>query len=74
MSDVPDKSTFASLYSGQAPWDIGKPQKAFLDDQRPVGSLYPCQHIRGGGFQAQSLARGDEATASLVIPEADRVK
>src|SRR6266487_1832211 len=31
MSDVPDKSTFASLYSGQAPWDIGKPQKAFID-------------------------------------------
>src|ERR1022692_629993 len=31
MSDVPDKSTFASLYSGQAPWDIGRPQKTFLD-------------------------------------------
>ena len=31
MNDVPDKSTFASLYSGQPPWDIGKPQKAFLD-------------------------------------------
>jgi len=30
MSDIPDKSTFASLYSGQAPWDIGKPQKAFI--------------------------------------------
>jgi SAM-dependent methyltransferase len=31
MSDVPDKSTFASLYSGQAPWDIGKPQKPVID-------------------------------------------
>jgi len=31
MSDVPDKSTFASLYAGQAPWDIGKPQKPFSD-------------------------------------------
>ena len=31
MSDVPDKSTFASIYSGQPPWDIGRPQKAFLD-------------------------------------------
>jgi cyclopropane fatty-acyl-phospholipid synthase-like methyltransferase len=31
VSGVPDKGTFASLYSGQAPWDIGKPQKAFLD-------------------------------------------
>jgi SAM-dependent methyltransferase len=31
MSDVPDKCTFVSLYSGQAPWDIGRPQKAFID-------------------------------------------
>ncbi len=31
MSDVPDKSTFAAFYAGQAPWDIGKPQKAFRD-------------------------------------------
>jgi SAM-dependent methyltransferase len=31
MSGLPDKSTFASLYSGQAPWDIGRPQNAFLD-------------------------------------------
>jgi cyclopropane fatty-acyl-phospholipid synthase-like methyltransferase len=31
MSDGPDKSTFASLYAGQAPWDIGKPQKPFID-------------------------------------------
>jgi cyclopropane fatty-acyl-phospholipid synthase-like methyltransferase len=31
MSDVPDKTTFASLYSGQPPWDIGKPQKPFID-------------------------------------------
>ena len=31
MSDSLDKSTFASLYSGKAPWDIGKPQKPFID-------------------------------------------
>jgi SAM-dependent methyltransferase len=31
MSDTPDRHTFASLYAGQAPWDIGRPQKAFLD-------------------------------------------
>src|SRR5437868_7091392 len=40
MSDVPDKSTFASLYSGQAPWDIGKPQKSFVDvADRIIGSI-----------------------------------
>jgi SAM-dependent methyltransferase len=30
MSDVPDKNTFSSLYSGQPPWDIGKPQPALV--------------------------------------------
>jgi ubiquinone/menaquinone biosynthesis C-methylase UbiE len=31
MSAIPDKNTFALLYSGQAPWDIGRPQQAFVD-------------------------------------------
>ena len=31
MSDVPDKNTFENLYAGQPPWDIGKPQKPFID-------------------------------------------
>jgi cyclopropane fatty-acyl-phospholipid synthase-like methyltransferase len=28
---IPDRSTFENIYSGKAPWDIGKPQKAFID-------------------------------------------
>jgi cyclopropane fatty-acyl-phospholipid synthase-like methyltransferase len=31
MTVLPDRSTFESLYAGQAPWDIGKPQKPFID-------------------------------------------
>jgi SAM-dependent methyltransferase len=31
MNPVPDRSTFESLYAGKPPWDIGKPQKAFLN-------------------------------------------
>jgi 2-polyprenyl-3-methyl-5-hydroxy-6-metoxy-1,4-benzoquinol methylase len=27
---VPDRSTFEAMYAEQAPWDIGKPQKAFV--------------------------------------------
>jgi SAM-dependent methyltransferase len=30
MSNVPDRSTFETAYTGQAPWDIGRPQQAFL--------------------------------------------
>jgi SAM-dependent methyltransferase len=29
--NVPDRTTFESAYAGQAPWDIGRPQKAFLE-------------------------------------------
>ena len=31
MSKVPSKDIFENIYAGQAPWDIGKPQKAFID-------------------------------------------
>jgi cyclopropane fatty-acyl-phospholipid synthase-like methyltransferase len=31
MTIVPDRSTFEAMYAGQAPWDIGKPQKPFID-------------------------------------------
>jgi len=31
MTPVPDRKAFESAYAGQAPWDIGRPQKAFVD-------------------------------------------
>jgi cyclopropane fatty-acyl-phospholipid synthase-like methyltransferase len=31
MTAVPNRTTFEALYAGQAPWDIGQPQKPFLD-------------------------------------------
>jgi SAM-dependent methyltransferase len=31
MPPIPDRSTFENAYAGQAPWDIGKPQKPFID-------------------------------------------
>jgi 2-polyprenyl-3-methyl-5-hydroxy-6-metoxy-1,4-benzoquinol methylase len=40
MADVPDRSTFENLYAGQAPWDIGKAQKAFIAvGERITGSI-----------------------------------
>jgi cyclopropane fatty-acyl-phospholipid synthase-like methyltransferase len=40
MTPVPDRSRFESAYAGQAPWDIGKPQKAFVDvADRITGSI-----------------------------------
>jgi cyclopropane fatty-acyl-phospholipid synthase-like methyltransferase len=31
MTEVPTRETFENLYSGRAPWDIGRPQKVFVD-------------------------------------------
>jgi cyclopropane fatty-acyl-phospholipid synthase-like methyltransferase len=31
MTPLPDRTTFETLYAGKAPWDIGKPQKPFID-------------------------------------------
>lgn len=28
---IPDRSTFENIYAGQPPWEIGRPQKVFLD-------------------------------------------
>src|SRR5690349_20835336 len=28
---VPDRTTFQSIYAEQPPWDIGRPQKTFID-------------------------------------------
>lgn len=28
---IPDRSTFEAIYAGQPPWDIGRPQKPFID-------------------------------------------
>jgi SAM-dependent methyltransferase len=40
MPPVPNRSTFENAYAGQAPWDIGRPQKAFLDvADRITGSV-----------------------------------
>jgi cyclopropane fatty-acyl-phospholipid synthase-like methyltransferase len=51
MSSVPDRSTFESMYAGQAPWDIGRPQQAFLN---------VADHITGSVLDA-GCGTGDNA-------------
>lgn len=37
---VPDRATFENAYAGQAPWDIGRPQAAFVEvADRVTGSI-----------------------------------
>ena len=40
MTAVPDRAVFETAYAGQAPWDIGRPQRAFLSmADRITGSV-----------------------------------
>ena len=62
MTPIPDRATFESLYAGQAPWDIGKPHKAFIDvADRITGSVLDAGC--GTGDTALFLAsRGNQVT------------
>src|SRR5690349_10235773 len=59
---IPDRSTFESAYAGQAPWDIGRPQKSFIAvADRITGSVLDAGC--GTGDTALFLAgRGHQVT------------
>ena len=69
MTEVPDKKTFENLYAGQAPWDIGKPQKPFLDVADQIsGSVLDAGC--GTGDTALFLAsRGNQVTGIDFLEE-----
>src|SRR3954452_18454221 len=70
MTPVPDRTTFETMYAGQAPWDIGKPQKPFLDvANRIAGSVLDAGC--GTGDTALFFAgRGCQVTGIDFIEEA----
>ena len=69
MTLIPDRATFESLYAGQAPWDIGKPHKAFIDVADSIsGSVLDAGC--GTGDTALFLAsRGNQVTGFDFLEE-----
>lgn len=66
---MPDPNRFESAYAGQAPWDIGKPQRAFVEvTDRITGSVLDA----GCGTGEHALffaARGAQVTGIDFIEE-----
>lgn len=69
MPDIPDKGTFASLYSGQPPWDIGKPQKAFLDVAKQISGSILDAGCGTGDNTLHFASRGDKVTGIDFLEE-----
>ena len=69
MTTIPDRATFETLYAGQAPWDIGKPHKAFIDVAKSIsGSVLDAGC--GTGDTALFLAsRGNQVTGIDFLEE-----
>jgi SAM-dependent methyltransferase len=69
MSELPTRETFASLYAGQAPWDIGRPQPPFVAAANQiVGSILDA----GCGTGDNALyfaARGHKVTGIDFLEE-----
>lgn len=69
MTAIPDRSTFENLYAGKAPWDIGQPQKPFVEVADQIsGSVLDAGC--GTGDTALFLAsRGNQVTAIDFLEE-----
>ena len=66
---IPDRSTFENIYAGQPPWEIGRPQQAFLDAaDRITGSVLDA----GCGTGENALffsGRGQKVTGIAILAE-----
>src|SRR4051812_10511794 len=68
MTNIPTRQTFEEMYAGKAPWDIGKPQPAFVDSASKIsGSILDAGC--GTGENALFFAeRGHQVTGIDYLP------
>jgi ubiquinone/menaquinone biosynthesis C-methylase UbiE len=66
---IPDRTTFESMYAGEAPWDVGRPQQTFVDVADQIrGSVLDAGC--GTGDMALFLAeRGNQVTGIDFLEE-----
>jgi cyclopropane fatty-acyl-phospholipid synthase-like methyltransferase len=69
---IPDRSTFENAYAGQAPWDIGKPQKPVLDVAEQISGSALDAGCGTGDTTLFFAGRGCKVTGIDFIEEAIR--
>ena len=69
MSRVPDRGTVEKAYAGKAPWDIGKPQRAFLDVADRITSPVLDAGCGTGDTALFLAARGHQVTGFDFLEE-----
>lgn len=69
MTDVPDRATFENLYAGKAPWDIGKPQRAFIDVANQISDLVLDAGCGTGDTALFLASRGNTVTGFDFLEE-----
>jgi cyclopropane fatty-acyl-phospholipid synthase-like methyltransferase len=70
MTTVPDRTTFEAMYAGQAPWDIGKPQKPFIDVADQIAGSILDAGCGTGDTALFFAGRGCQVTGIDFIEEA----
>jgi cyclopropane fatty-acyl-phospholipid synthase-like methyltransferase len=69
MPPVPDRATFESMYAGQAPWDIGKPQKPFVDAADQITGMVLDAGCGTGDTALFLASRGNQVTGIDFLEE-----
>jgi SAM-dependent methyltransferase len=67
---IHDRGTFESSYAGRAPWDIGRPQKAFIDTAERISGSVLDAGCGTGDTALLFAGRGCQVTGIDFIEEA----
>jgi cyclopropane fatty-acyl-phospholipid synthase-like methyltransferase len=66
---MPDRTTFESLYSTGAPWDVGKPQQTFVDVADQIGGSVLDAGCGTGDMALFLASRGNRVTGMDYLEE-----
>jgi SAM-dependent methyltransferase len=69
MPTVPDRTRFETMYAGGAPWDIGRPQKAFIDAAEEISGSVLDAGCGTGDIALFVAGRGNRVTGIDFLEE-----